>query len=58
MKRKNFFLYSGMAALGAIVLSKLPFSFFKQEATANTGKIKIEANPYAVSRKQGAVKNG
>ncbi len=58
MKRKNFFLYSAMAAIGAVIFSKLPFKFIKQEATASHGKIRISTNPYAVSRKQGAVRNG
>ena len=49
IKRRNFFVYLGAGALGALALTKLPFRMFQQKLKAEAS-IKIKANPYAVKR--------
>lgn len=49
IKRRNFFVYLGAGALGALALTKLPFRMFQQKLKAETS-IKVKVNPYAVKR--------
>lgn len=49
IKRRNFFVYLGAGALGAIALTKLPFKLFQQKLKAEAS-IKVKVNPYAVKR--------
>ncbi len=49
IKRRNFFVYLGAGALGALALTRLPFKFIQEKYKAETG-VKVKANPYAVKR--------
>ncbi len=49
IKRRNFFMYLGAGALGALALTKLPFRMFQQKLKAEAS-IKVKVNPYAVKR--------
>lgn len=55
--RKKFFLLSGVAALGSVLLSAIPFgkSVAKHEEKHS---IRIAPNPHSVKRVKGEVKNG
>jgi hypothetical protein len=61
IKRKKFFLYSGILAFGMLAASKLPFNLFKSGQTETTDKvssIKITQNPNAVKRNSRQDNNG
>ncbi len=60
IKRRNFFMYLGAGALGALALRNLPFKLFQQKIKAEAS-IKVKENPYAVKRdmsKREMSKNG
>lgn len=58
MKRGNFFKLAGGAILGVITIANMPFKFFRQDSSVQSGSIKITENPNAVKRKPGVSKNG
>jgi hypothetical protein len=59
IKRRNFFYYLGASALGIFSVSRLPIKIFKSKLSNKlTEKITVKANPYAVKRDAGGVKNG
>ena len=57
IKRRNFFVYLGAGALGALALTKLPFKLLQQKYKAETS-IKVQTNPYAVKRDMTKGSNG
>ena len=59
IKRRNFFYYLGASVFGIFSVSKLPIKIFKSGLNNGlTGKITVKANPFAVKRDTGGVKNG
>lgn len=53
MNRKKFFASLGTGLAGFIAASAFPFNIFSNK----NKKVKIEINPYAVSRKKAGEKN-
>ena len=59
IKRRNFFYYLGVSVFGIFSISSLPIKIFKSKLNNKlTKKITVKANPYAVKRDAGGVKNG
>ncbi|HMS35453.1 MAG TPA: hypothetical protein PKC91_15335 [Ignavibacteria bacterium] len=61
IKRKKFFLYSGVLAFGMVAASKFPFNLFNTNQKVITNKessIKITQNPNAVKRNSRQENNG
>ena len=60
LKRKNFFMYLGVAALGLLGISKIPlkrlFTKIEKESVASNA-IKIKENPLSVKREMSS-RNG
>jgi len=64
IKRRNFFYYLGVSALGVFSVSKLLVNIFKSkinkvltERNASQKPV-VKPNPYAVKRDSGGIKNG
>jgi hypothetical protein len=61
IKRRNFFTYLGASVLGIFSMSKLPVNLFKSKLNnelRRAGKVTVKANPDAIKRNSGGVKNG
>lgn len=50
LNRRKFFNRISIGALGAILLSSLPFNLFGKTRNKNVKKVKVKINPSSVKR--------